>query len=89
MPLPPQRGSRVVPAGAVRHGVGGGGGGADRARPREQRVLPVSCSRLNLTSVFSLVRKGGFHCPGSWRVFLSDPAGAGEPREEPERQHGV
>lgn len=58
-------------------GVGVGGG----------RGQIQTFSHLNL--VFSLVRKGGFHCPGSRRVFLSNPAGAGEPREEPERQHGV
>lgn len=43
----------------------------------------------DMTPLSSLVRKGGFHRPGSRRVFLSYPAGAGESRQEPECLHGV
>lgn len=78
--------TRVVPAGAVWRG----GGGEQTEPDPESWYRRWAFSRLNLTCFLSLViRKGGFHCAGSRRVFLSNPAGAGEPREEPERHHGV
>ena len=45
---------------------------------------------LNLMWCYCLHnRKGRFHRPGSWRIFLSNSAGAGESRAEPGCSYGV
>lgn len=67
-------------------------GGGRPARPCQEASkvwgLPVTCDP-DVVPVVSPNRKGRFHCPGSWRVFLSNSEGTSESRAKPECSHGV